>query len=641
MVAGTHAALRWEPAQQSVQVPVNPRRPIIGWAGMESSLPQMTRALVLVLMVSLLAVTPVAAVTAPSGTGATGPSLTVPGGPTAGSAKVVIIVGATHSSTSHYRDIADSIYAEAIQYSSDVTKIYSPNATWAVVKPALQGANIVVYLGHGNGWPSPYTYDPAFTTKDGLGLNATANAGDNNTKYYGEPFLANEVNLAPNAVVVLNHLCYASGNSEPGYPDPSLSVAKQRVDNYGAGFIKAGAGAVIASGHGSVNGMIRDLFTTNQTVLDLWRTQGDYNGNELSFASSRSSGFSAYMDPESSSGGYYRSIVTGPDLRTADVTGVQVDGSQAPPPPAAGAPGSVDRLAGADRYATAADVAQTYASGVPVVFIATGLNFPDALAGAAAAGPAGGPVLLVKPDSIPASTATELARLQPARIVILGGAGVVSDDVVAALGAFTPGGVVRLAGENRYATAAAISAATYAPGVPVAYLATGQDFPDALAGAAAAGAQGAPMLLVTRDSLPPATAFELLRLQPGRIVLFGSAEMVGDEVLSVLNGYAPGGALRVAGTDRYSTAAAISAATKVPGVSVAYVATGLDFPDALAGAALAGLTQGPLLLVTRDTLPAATLAELGRLGPDRIVILGASGVVSNAMATQLSTLTGG
>jgi len=66
---------------------------------------------------------------------------------------------------------------------------------------------------------------------------------------------------------------------------------------------------------------------------------------------------------------------------------------------------------------------------VPVAYIATGLNFPDALAGAAVAGSQGAPILLVLPDSIPAATAAELARLQPGRIVILGGAGVVSDGV--------------------------------------------------------------------------------------------------------------------------------------------------------------------------------------------------------------------
>jgi putative cell wall-binding protein len=242
---------------------------------------------------------------------------------------------------------------------------------------------------------------------------------------------------------------------------------------------------------------------------------------------------------------------------------------------------------------------------------------------------------------VPAATAAELARLRPARVVILGGAGVISDAVVATLAAYAPGGVERLAGENRYETAAAISAATYAPGVPVAYLATGQDFPDALAGAAAAGAEGAPMLLVTRSGLPAATAAELIRLQPARIVVFGSDAMVSDDVLTAVAGFAPGGAIRVGGTDRYSTAAAISAATKAPGVSVVYVATGADFPDALAGAAMAGFTNGPLLLVTKDSLPASALAELARLGPSRIIILGGSGVVSDATLSQLASLVGG
>ena len=89
------------------------------------------------------------------------------------------------------------------------------------MKAAVKGASIVVYLGHGNGWPSPYTYDPKYTTKDGFGLNATAGNGDSNNKYYGEPYVAT-LDLAPNAVVLLDHLCYASGNSEPGDAAPSV-----------------------------------------------------------------------------------------------------------------------------------------------------------------------------------------------------------------------------------------------------------------------------------------------------------------------------------------------------------------------------------------------------------------------------------
>jgi spore germination protein YaaH len=102
------------------------------------------------------------------------------------------------------------------------------------------------------------------------------------------------------------------------------------------------------------------------------------------------------------------------------------------------------------------------------------------------------------------------------------------------------GGVFRQSGADRYSTAAAISAATFAPGVPVAYVATGADFPDALAGAAAAGHLGAPLLLVTRDSVPTATALELARLQPGRVVILGGPGVVGDGVVGTL-GIAAGG----------------------------------------------------------------------------------------------------
>ena len=78
----------------------------------------------------------------------------------------------------------------------------------------------MIYFGHGNGWPSPYTYDPEYTTKNGFGLNATAGNGDSNNKYYGEPYVS-QLDLAPNAIVMLHHLCYAAGNSEPDGPDPA------------------------------------------------------------------------------------------------------------------------------------------------------------------------------------------------------------------------------------------------------------------------------------------------------------------------------------------------------------------------------------------------------------------------------------
>ena len=157
-------------------------------------------------------------------------------------AKVVIIVGAD---TPQYLDDADELYAEAIRHTANVIKVYSPNATWSAVYAATTGANVVIYLGHGNGWPSPYTYDPNYTTKDGFGLNASAAGTHGNLKYYGEPSIRS-LKLAPGAIVFFHHLCYASGNSEPGQAQPSQSTARQRVDNYGSAFLAAGASAVIA-----------------------------------------------------------------------------------------------------------------------------------------------------------------------------------------------------------------------------------------------------------------------------------------------------------------------------------------------------------------------------------------------------------
>jgi hypothetical protein len=243
-------------------------------------------------------------------------------------AKVVIIVGATHGATSDYRSKADQAYAEAKKYTPNVYKVYSPNATWSKVKSATVNASVVIYFGHGNGWPSPYPKDSAYTTKDGFGLNATAGNGDSNTKYYGEPYVST-LDLAPNAVVLLHHLCYASGNSEPGNPAPTRSVAKQRVDNYGAGFLRAGVSAVIADGHRGAVDYLRALFTTDQRLVELWRSQPNYHGNEFSFASTRTSGKTALMDPDTATSGYYRSMVGNPNVTTTQV----LDGTPASPPP--------------------------------------------------------------------------------------------------------------------------------------------------------------------------------------------------------------------------------------------------------------------------------------------------------------------
>ena len=169
-------------------------------------------------------------------------------------------------------------------------------------------------MGHGNGWPSPYTYDPNYTTKDGFGLNATSGAGDYNNKYYGEPYVSS-LDLAPGAIVLLNHLCYASGNSEPGHAEPSMTVARQRADNYAAGFLKAGAEAVIADGHAGAEGYLRrivhDATRRSRTCGARCRTP---NGHVLTYASSRTPGATVFQDPNTTVDGVL-SLARGPVAR--------------------------------------------------------------------------------------------------------------------------------------------------------------------------------------------------------------------------------------------------------------------------------------------------------------------------------------
>lgn len=294
----------------------------------------------------------------------------------------------------------------------------------------------------------------------------------------------------------------------------------------------------------------------------------------------------------------------------------------------------VSRYAGSDRFATAARISAEYEPGVERVYIATGADFPDALAGAARAGSDGVPLLLVRQASIPAATQLELTRLAPQEIVILGESAAVQGSVESQLRNFTEGSVTRLAGTNRYATAAKI-AEGFGTGIDTAYIATGDNFPDALAGAARGGAVDGPVLLVQTDAVPAATAAALEALEPTNVVLLGGTAVISAGVEAALADY--GEVSRLSGSDRYATAAAISADYPA-GTSVAFVATGADFPDALAGAARAGHLEAPLLLVRTDRIPAVTLAELERLQATEVVILGGTGVVSTAVEEQIAAL---
>ena len=299
-------------------------------------------------------------------------------------------------------------------------------------------------------------------------------------------------------------------------------------------------------------------------------------------------------------------------------------------------PGLVPRLSGADRFSASAAIStENFAPGVSTVYIANGLNFPDALSGAPVAAKEGSPVLLVLPDSIPDSIQKELTRLKPGRIVVLGGENSVSPSVKEALGSFTPGGVTRLSGTDRFSASAGISAANFDPDVATVYIANGLKFPDALSGAPVAAKEGAPVLLVLADSIPESIQRELERLKPGRIVVLGGENSVSPAVKAALGSFTAGGVTRLSGADRFAASAGISAANFESGVSTVYIANGLKFPDALSGAPVAAKDGAPVLLVLAATIPESIQNELTRLKPTKIVVLGGTASVSAAVAKQL------
>ncbi|GAA1926781.1 hypothetical protein GCM10009775_18700 [Microbacterium aoyamense] len=292
----------------------------------------------------------------------------------------------------------------------------------------------------------------------------------------------------------------------------------------------------------------------------------------------------------------------------------------------------VQRWSGPGRYDTAVKISQeAFPSGADVVFIANGTAFPDALAGAPVAGKDGGPVLLTPSGALPPAVKAEVARLDPSKIVVLGGSGAVGPAVVSELEGIAP--VERWSGPGRYDTAVAISQKAFPTRADVVFIANGTAFPDALAGAPVAGKDEGPVLLTPSGALPPAVKAEVARLDPSKIVVLGGSGAVGPAVVSELEGIAP--VDRWSGPGRYDTAVAISKKAFPTGADVVFIANGTTFPDALAGAPVAGMQAGPVLLTPAGALPPAVQAEVFRLGPERVVVLGGNGAVSPAVIDAL------
>ncbi|MBU1250115.1 cell wall-binding repeat-containing protein [Chryseoglobus sp. 28M-23] len=195
----------------------------------------------------------------------------------------------------------------------------------------------------------------------------------------------------------------------------------------------------------------------------------------------------------------------------------------------------------------------------------------------------------------------------------------------------------RLAGDDRYETAVAISEDGFPSGADTVYIANGVGYADALSAAPAAAQDNAPLLLTPANTLPSAVRAELNRLSPATIVIVGGTAAVSTSVENALEGLSFSPSVeRVAGADRYATSRAI-ADYAFATVGAVYIASGLNFPDALTAGPAAAELGGPVILVrgTSSSLDAATLQAFDDLSATEIYIAGGTTVVSGGIQSQL------
>lgn len=316
----------------------------------------------------------------------------------------------------------------------------------------------------------------------------------------------------------------------------------------------------------------------------------------------------------------------------------------------------IERIAGASRYETAVLISHamypdgTWPDGSPVelVVVTNGLNFPDALAGGPYAAGVG-PLLLVPPSGrVPQVVVDELARLDPAYIDILGSTDAVSAGIEEQLSA-TGAEVTRIAGRNRYDTAAQLAQATFERrffadrSSAQAIIASGEVFADALGASAISAVGGHVLLLGNRGGLTAETWAVLEELKPINVYLLGSADRLPLNLERQIAARLPSGTWvgRIAGADRFETAAMLSRQTIFDSWMVEntrpirsyaeypVLADGFGFPDALASTPLAWALESPILLGQNACLSSHTIGEVERLQPESLIVVGGADRISD------------
>jgi cell wall-associated protease len=292
-----------------------------------------------------------------------------------------------------------------------------------------------------------------------------------------------------------------------------------------------------------------------------------------------------------------------------------------------------ERISGASRYDTAVDVSKKGWGASDKAVLATGGDFPDALSAAPLAAYHNAPLLLTKTGSMPKAVKDELKRLKVKEVILIGGAGAISPTVekeLTALG-IKQTAIKRISGKNRYETS--VNIAKEMKTSTQAVVATGTTFADALSIAPIAGSQKMPILLTKPSALSPEVKAHLASKNYTKTFIIGGKGAVSDSAAKDIKN-----PVRLAGASRYDTNSAVITHFKASfDPKNMYLATGTNYPDALAGSVLAAKNKAPLVLTSPKSPNAATVKTVKTQlkSASEIYILGGQGALPTDSIKQL------
>lgn len=305
---------------------------------------------------------------------------------------------------------------------------------------------------------------------------------------------------------------------------------------------------------------------------------------------------------------------------------------------------SVARMGGADRFETANLIAREGWSSADAVMLASADSYADALSGAPLAYAYDAPIMLVRGDEVSDGVMAEIERLGAKQIYILGGNAAVSPAIENAL---TAAGydVARIWGSTRYETSVAIANALIEKNgsgeLGEVFIASGQNYPDALAGSSVAALKGSPILYSPANGMLDAGTLDFVRsCGADTAYILGGSSAVGEEAFERLLDAGMLSVDRMGGADRYDTALLIAEGFDdvFTGKDIS-IATGRNFPDALAGSVLASKKGIPVLLTGNDGISGALKDYIKKKAPQSVYVFGSTGVISEDILKQyLSTV---